>query len=34
MAAFWIVRLVWFFAHDGLRVIAHDNLISRLARVF
>jgi hypothetical protein len=34
MMAFWAVRLVWFFAHDGLSVIARDNLFARLARLF
>jgi len=34
LMGFWAVRLVWFFAHDGLAVMAHDNLISRLMRVF
>ena len=33
MAVFWAVRLVWFFAHDGLSVMARDNLFARLARL-
>jgi len=31
---FWAVRLVYFFSHDGLGVMARDNLFSRLARLF
>ena len=34
LLGFWAVRLVWFFAHDGLSVMAHDNVISRLLRLF
>ena len=34
LLAFWAVRLVWFFSHDGLAVMAHDNVISRLIRLF
>jgi len=26
--------LVWFFAHDGLSVMARDNAIARLIRLF
>lgn len=33
MMAFWAVRLVLFFANDGLAVVARDNLFSRLARL-
>jgi len=33
LLGFWAVRLVWFFAHDGLAVMAHDNVISRLIRL-
>ena len=33
LAAFWVVRLAWFFSHDGLAVMAHDNAFARLARV-
>jgi hypothetical protein len=34
LLGFWVVRLAWFFAHDGLAVVAHDNVISRLIRLF
>jgi hypothetical protein len=34
LLSFWAVRLVWFFAHGGLAVMAHDNAISRLIRFF
>ena len=34
LLGFWVVRLVWFFSHGGLAVMAHDNLISRLGRLF
>ena len=34
LLSFWAVRLVWFFAHDGLAVMAHDNAIARLIRLF
>jgi hypothetical protein len=34
LLGFWAVRLVWFFSHGGLSIMAHDNLISRLIRVF
>ena len=34
LLAFWVVRLVWFFAHDGLAQMAHENVIARLIRVF
>jgi len=33
LLSFWAVRLVWFFAHDGLAVMAHDNAIARLIRL-
>ena len=34
LLGFWAVRLVWFFAHDGLSVMARDNAIARLIRLF
>lgn len=34
LLGFWIVRLAWFFSHDGLATMAHDNLASRLSRLF
>ena len=34
LMSFWAVRLVWFFAHDGLSIMARDNVISRLIRLF
>ena len=34
LLSFWAVRLVWFFAHDGLAVMARDNAIARLIRLF
>jgi hypothetical protein len=34
LMGFWVVRLIWFFAHGGLAVMAHDNGISRLIRLF
>ena len=34
LLGFWAIRLVWFFAHGGLAIMAHDNLISRLIRRF
>lgn len=30
---FWAVRLAWFFTHNGLAVIAHDNALARLVRL-
>lgn len=33
LLGFWVVRLVWFFAHGGLATMAHDNAISRLIRL-
>ena len=33
LLGFWVVRLVWFFAHGGLAIMAHDNVIARLVRV-
>ncbi len=33
LLGFWVVRLAWFFAHDGLAVMAHDNAIARLIRL-
>lgn len=32
LLGFWVVRLAWFFAHGGLSVMAHDNLVSRVLR--
>jgi hypothetical protein len=29
---FWLLRLAFFFAQGGLQVVAHDNLLARLAR--
>jgi hypothetical protein len=34
MLGFWVVRIAWFFAHDGLAIIKHDNGIARLIRLF
>jgi hypothetical protein len=34
LLGFWVVRLVWFFAHGGLAVMAHDNLAARILRLF
>jgi len=34
LLTFWVIRLAWFFAHGGLAVMAHDNALARLARVF
>jgi hypothetical protein len=34
LLGFWVVRLVWFFSHGGLSVMAHDNAIARLIRFF
>jgi hypothetical protein len=34
LLGFWAVRLVWFFTHGGLQTMAHDNVISRLIRLF
>jgi hypothetical protein len=34
LLGFWAVRLVWFFAHGGLAIMAHDNAIARLIRLF
>jgi len=34
LLVFWALRLVWFFSHDGLATMAHDNAISRLIRLF
>ena len=34
LLSFWAVRLAWFFAHDGLSIMARDNVISRLIRLF
>src|SRR6185503_20209663 len=27
LLGFWAVRLVWFFAHGGLAIVAHDNIV-------
>ena len=32
LLVFWVVRLAWFFAHDGLALMARDNIVSRLIR--
>jgi len=32
LLGFWAVRLVWFFSHGGLAIMAHDNVIARLLR--
>jgi len=34
LLAFWVVRLAWFFSHDGLATMARDNAVSRLIRLF
>ena len=34
LLSFWAVRLVWFFANDGLSIVQHDNAIARLIRLF
>ena len=34
LLAFWVVRLAWFFAHGGISIMAHDNVVSRLLRLF
>ena len=34
MMGFWVVRLGFFFAEGGLETMAHDNLVSRLMRLF
>jgi hypothetical protein len=34
LMGFWIVRLVWFFAHDGLAIMADQNVIARIHRLF
>ena len=34
LLGFWAVRLAWFFSHGGLAIMAHDNAIARLIRVF
>ena len=31
---FWMLRLGFFFAQGGLQVVLHDNLVSRLIRLF
>jgi hypothetical protein len=31
---FWAVRLGWFFSHGGVDTMAHDNIVSRLGRMF
>jgi hypothetical protein len=33
VVSFWFLRLGFFFAQGGLQVVAHDNLVARLARV-
>jgi hypothetical protein len=34
LLGFWVLRLAWFFSHGGLAVMAHDNLLARLLRLF
>jgi|SRR6185295_2324241 len=34
LLGFWVVRLAWFFSHGGLAVMAHDNAIARLIRLW
>ncbi len=34
LMGFWVVRLAWFFSHDGLGAMKHDNGIARLIRLF
>lgn len=34
LMSFWALRLVWFFSHGGLAIMAHDNGIARLIRLF
>ena len=34
LLGFWVIRLIWFFNHDGLATMVHDNGIARLIRVF
>ena len=34
LLAFWVVRLAWFFSHDGLATMARDNGVARLLRLF
>ena len=33
VVGFWLLRLVVFFAHGGLSLMAHDNLLSRILRL-
>jgi len=34
LLAFWVVRLAWFFTHGGLAIMARDNAVARLMRLF
>ena len=34
LLGFWVVRLAWFFSHDGLATMARDNGVARLLRLF
>ncbi len=34
LLGFWGLRLVWFFSHGGLAIMAHDNGLARLLRLF
>jgi hypothetical protein len=34
LLAFWVVRLAWFFSHDGAATMARDNAVARLMRLF
>ena len=34
LLVFWVVRLAWFFSHDGLATMARDNAVARLMRLF
>jgi len=34
LLTFWALRLGFFFAQGGLQVVLHDNLVSRLIRLF
>src|SRR6185436_1093712 len=34
LLGFWAIRLIYFFSHGGLAIMAHDNAIARLIRLF
>lgn len=34
LLGFWAVRLAWFFSHGGLAVMARENAVARLMRLF